>query len=187
MVELLRKYMVIPIALLGLSIVFFVLSIILEIAKGNDSILRKKLRIGGLILALQGLAVQGAWPSSSCYERAPPEVVVDSASAETTTLAVDLEQSNTIEAKIRYGEHEKFSFIILAGDRVVQWGAVTPSDQRMNSPEETVVIAIDPSKVSGGTTYSLLIVWGQLAELSSTLQADAVNTIGRYQLIVHGE
>ncbi len=187
MVELLRKYLVIPIALLGLSIVFIVLSIILEIAKGNDSILRKKLRIGGLILALQGLAVQGAWPSSSCYERAPPEFAVDSAYAEASTLEVDLGQSNTIEAQIRYGEHETFSFIILAGDRVVQWGAVTPSDQRMNSPEETVVITIDPARVSGGTTYTLLIVWGRIADLPETITVDQVNNIGRYQLIIKGE
>jgi len=187
MLEFLRKYLVIPIALLGLSIVFIVLSIILEIAKGNDSILRKKLRIGGLILALQGLAVQGAWPSSSCYERASPVFVVDSASAEMPTLELDLEQSNTIEARIHFGENQDFTFIIVAGNRVVQWGAVTPLDQRMDSPEETVLIEIDPAKVSGGFTYTLLIICGQAEDVAPVLEVDQVNTIGRYQLIVNGE
>ena len=187
MVELLRKYLVIPIALLGLSIIFIVLSIILEIAKGHGSILRKKLRVGGLILALQGLAVQGAWPSASCYERAPPEFVVDSAYAEASTLEVDLGQSNTIQAKVHFGENEDFSFIILAGDRVAQWGAVTPLDQEMDSAEETVVIAIDPARISGGATYTLLIVWGRIVDLPETITVDQFNSIGRYQLIVKGE
>jgi ABC-type glycerol-3-phosphate transport system substrate-binding protein len=75
---LLRKYLIIPVILLGLSIVFIILSIMLFISKGNDSILRKKLRIGGLILALQGVAIQGVWPSSGqeCYVQAVPEIQV---------------------------------------------------------------------------------------------------------------
>jgi len=187
MTEFLRRYLVIPVILLGLSIVFVVLSIILEISKGNDSILRRKPRIGGLILALQGVAIQGAWPSASCYERAPPQFVLDSTSPETTTIELDLEETNTIEASIRYGEHEKFTFVILDNKHVIQWGAVTPSDRRMNSPEETVVMAIDPAKVSSGTTYKLLVLWGQYADFPSTLEADAINAIGSYQLIVQGE
>jgi len=50
-----------------------------------------------------------------------------------------------------------------------------------------VVMAIDPAKVSSGTTYKLLVLWGQYADFPSTLEADAINAIGSYQLIVQGE
>jgi hypothetical protein len=186
-IQLLRKYLVIPIVLLALSTVFVLLSIILAIKKGNHSILRKKLRIGGLILALQGLAVQGAWPGGSCYERGLPKVTVDSASAQANTLEVDLSQSSTVEAKILYGEGFNYTFIVLADDRVVQWGAVEPLDGKMDDRTETVIIALDPARFSNGSTYTLLIVPYQVVDLSPTLTDEPQDTIGRYQLIVKGE
>jgi ABC-type glycerol-3-phosphate transport system substrate-binding protein len=76
MSEPFHRYVVVPVLICGLSLVFVVLCLMLFISGGNDKILRKKLLIGGLILALQGVAVQGVWASGSCYERASPQQTI---------------------------------------------------------------------------------------------------------------
>jgi hypothetical protein len=189
MIEILRKYIVVPVALLGLSIAFIILSIALSAAKGKDSILRKKLRIGGLILAMQGLTAQGVWPSAGCYVPAPPECTVELGSSE-QAVELNLEESNTVEATIHYGDQQLFTFAVVADNSVVQSGIVVPIDQRMDSPEEKVTISIDPNKVASGRQYQLHILQGQYEEEASiivAIVADSSDVIASFPLIVRGQ
>lgn len=154
MVELMRKYLVIPVVLLGLGMVFIVLSVILVLTKGSDPVLRKKLRIGGLILALQGMAVQGAWPGPSreCYARAEPEFEAQE------MIEVNLTENPAVEALVRFGWGESFSYAIYSqGRQLVQEGDLPAADGKMDAEEEKVIINLDPALFSAGGLYTLEI------------------------------
>jgi hypothetical protein len=156
MLGYMRRFLVIPIALLGLSIAFIVLSVILVITKGSDPVLRKKLRIGGLILALQGVAVQGAWsgPARECYARAEPEFEAQE------MIEVNLAENPAVEAVIRFGWDESFSYAIYNQDRqLVQEGELPAADGEIDAEEEAVIISLDPARFSDGGLYILEIRW----------------------------
>jgi hypothetical protein len=183
MAGLLRRYFVIPVGLCGLSIVFIIFCIILRISKKNDAILRKKLRIGGLILALQAVAIQGAWAGATCYERKTPEFAVSDSVSESDVLEVNLKETSEILAMIKYGERRYFSFAIVRKDSVIQSGAVNPFDGRMDSLDEKVTIPVDPNKVSIGT-YELRVFWGAMQGKAGIFRASPLKT---YKLIVRSE
>ena len=109
MIELIRRFLIIPVILLGLSVVFVALSLILVITKNKDPILRNKLRIGGLILALQGAAIQGAWSSSETCYQVSPLFSVDEVST-TGIIDLNLKETNEIVATLHYGDYGEFSF-----------------------------------------------------------------------------
>ena len=142
--------------LLGLSSIFIVLSVILVITKGSDPVLRKKLRIGGLILALQGVAVNGAWsgPARECYAIAEPEFEAPA------MIEVNLTENPAVEALIHFGWDEPFSYAIYdESHQSVQEGELSAADGKMDSEEETVIISLDAALFSGGGLYVLEIRW----------------------------
>jgi len=183
MAEMLRKHIVVPSVLFGLSIAFIILSIILFFQKGNDVVLRKKLRIGGLILALQAVAIQGAWAGATCYERRTPEFAVSDGVSESDVIDLNLKETSEIVAMIKYGERLDFSFAVVLKNFVIQSGAVNPSDGRMDSLDEKATIPIDPNKVSIGT-YELRVFKGPLQNTAGIMKDTPLKT---YKLIIRSE
>jgi hypothetical protein len=100
-----KKELYIPLILIGLSVVFVVVSFLLWLLRGNDSLLKKKLRIGALILLLSGTAVgySGCW---SCYFTLPDNRFV----VEDHTL--DISVTNKITGQIHHRAGEDFWYLI---------------------------------------------------------------------------
>jgi hypothetical protein len=183
MTEMLRKHIVMPIVLFGLSIAFIILCLILFVHKGNAAVLRKKLRIGGLLLALQAVAVQGAWPGARCYEGPAPRCALSESAPESGELVLNIKETNEIEAMVLDGLGIDFSFAVVGEDSVIQSGAVKPFDGRMDSREEKVTISLDPEKVLPGT-YELRIFHGILGANTKILKVEPSK---KYTLVVLNE
>ncbi len=183
MAELLRKYIVLPLGLCALGIVFVILCMLLLANKGNDQVLRKKLRIGALILALQAVAIQGAWSAGSCYERKGPEFALRNSAFESGVIDLNLKETRQIAATIKFGERADFSFAVIGKSMVIHSGAVNPSDGRMDSSDENVTLLIDPDKVAVGN-YELRVFWGAAQSPAGFLRATPMRI---YRLIVRDE
>jgi len=183
MTEVLRKYVVLPVILLGLAAAFVVLCALVVINRGNDRLLRRKLRIGGLILALQAVGTQGAWPAASCYERVTPEVTVSTSASETGLIELNLKESSRITATVKYGARLRFSYAVIGQGAVIASGAVDPVDGRMDSGEETVAILMDPNALSTGT-YELRIFQVAPMQPKYLLRMTPIRT---YRLAVRNE
>jgi hypothetical protein len=181
--EVIRKYIVVPVILLGLGIAFLILCFLLFISKGNDLILRKKLRIGGLILALQAVAIQGVWPGARCYEGPAPKFVASESALESGTIELNIRETSEVEATLRDATGFDLFFAVVVNESVIQSGAVKASDGRLDSREEKVTIDIDPEKVSAGT-YELRLFWGKYNNKIKILKAQPFKT---YTLNVRSE
>lgn len=185
--DLVRKFLTVPVLVAGLGIVFLALSLLLLITKGNVRVLGAKLRVGALIIALQAIAVQGAWTAGSCYERPepPPTVSIPESALDSDGIHLNLKESTEIRVTLHRSAYRYFRFQIAHRSflkwQTVQSGKVVAIDGSENSSrEEKAAMTIDPTKVPPGV-YELRILWG-----NSQPDAEATR-FATYRLIVVDE
>jgi hypothetical protein len=73
-----KKEILIPIILIVLGLIFILINAFIYFTKGNSWFIKKKLKVGALILSLSGILACGSPPKVSCYDQAPSKEYTDS-------------------------------------------------------------------------------------------------------------
>ncbi len=102
-----------PISIVGLFIIFGIVSFLVIITKRHPFWIHKKLKIGALLIYLTSASV--GCPIVSCYAQVVDyENIIDiDQQASENTIITDLAVSDTISGNISYRISEKFSFAII--------------------------------------------------------------------------
>jgi hypothetical protein len=136
-----KKELYLPLVLIGLSAAFIAVSFLVWITRGNDSLLKKKLRIGALILSLSGIGT-GCW-TTTCYEGYPEDYFVLDGMDTNREIELDLTISNILRGKIENRRGEGYWFLITDQDSVeVQTGILEALDGAFNERAEEFEIAV---------------------------------------------
>jgi len=139
-----KKEIYIPLVLIGLSVAFVVVSFLVWITRGNDSLLKKKLRIGGFILLLSGAAI-GCKCEGTCYLTIPDNQFYVEDHGNGSRIELDMSVTNKLNGRInhREDEAEDFWYLIRAqnGDEI-QRGNVEPLDGAYDEYEEEFEILV---------------------------------------------
>jgi hypothetical protein len=140
-----KKEIYIPLILIGLSVAFVVVSFLLWLSRGNDTLLKKKLRIGALIISLSGIAL-GCWSERdcvSCYLVIPDNQFIVEDQNIGGGIVLDMSVTNKLTGKITHRADEDFWYLIRGqnGDEV-QRGMVDPLDGAYDEPEEEFEILV---------------------------------------------
>jgi hypothetical protein len=113
-----KKELYLPLVLIGLSAAFIVVSFLIWITRGNNSLLKKKLRIGAIILSLTGTAI--GCESRTCYvplnDAGQNLIVLNGETYPDGTFILNLALGNWIQGNIHYPTANEYSFQILDGD-----------------------------------------------------------------------
>jgi hypothetical protein len=137
-----KKELYIPLILIGLSVAFVVVSFLVWITRGNDSLLKKKLRIGGFILLLSGAAV-GCKCDSSCYIVARENQFIVEDQYIGGRLALDMSETNKLTGLVsNYTSKNLWYLIEDHNDNEIQRGAVEPLDGAFDEHSEDFEILV---------------------------------------------
>ena len=157
---MLKKEILIPCYIIVLSIVFVIISALVIITKGRTSLLKKKLKIGAMIISLTAMVSgcgPGPQPMVLCYEMVLPDCFEISESKYVNDedyvgeeISVDLSLNAILKGTIIYREAKEFSFIIAdTKNTIKQRGEISPYDGEFDSETEKFEIAVDPEIPSG--------------------------------------
>ena len=140
-----KKEIYLPVVIIGLSVAFVVVSFLVWITRGNDSLLKKKLRIGGLILLLSGAAV-GCRCEDSCYLVAQENQFVVEDQYIGGRIVLDMSVTNKLTGLVSNYTSVDFWYLIEDyNDNEIQRGAVEPLDGAYDEAYEEfeVLVRID--------------------------------------------
>jgi hypothetical protein len=95
---MIKKEIVIPIIIVCLSLIFILINILVFFTKGNNRFIKKKLKVGAMILTLTGIIACHTVPKPTCYDvtTIPPK-------GETDSIANAIKQDS-----IKVAENQKF-------------------------------------------------------------------------------
>jgi len=177
----LRKYLVVPMLLVGLGTAFAIVCVLLALNRGSATLLRRKLRIGAMILTLQGVATTGSMASATCYDQS---VVpwIEPTSSETGTIHVAAGSPVVLEGIVVDAMYEEVCYALFSGDELVTWGQVEAADGTWDSDEEPVRLTISPELIEPGRAYDLRVMWGPFSGPEEILAAEPYQVVDTYTL-----
>lgn len=145
-----KKEIYLPLVLIGLSAAFITVSFLVWLTRGNDSLLKKKLRIGAMILLLTGTAV-GCSPEPSCYVPNPTdEIDIGNGIYPGGEIQLDLNISNVIAGTIMYPSSQVYTFQILDGEGgILDRGPIEAVDGKYNDNYEEFELSVREDMTSG--------------------------------------
>jgi hypothetical protein len=108
-----KKEILIPIILIVLGLIFILIHFFIYFTKGNSWFIKKKLKVGVLILSLSGIFACGSPPKVSCYDQAPSKEHTDSIAIvkrqDSITNADKQKQIEDSIANVKEGQKKKDS------------------------------------------------------------------------------
>jgi hypothetical protein len=138
-----KKELYIPLILIGLSVAFVVVSFLLWLSRGNDSLLKKKLRIGAIILSLTGTAVGCGGCGETCYLKIPDNQFYLEDHGSVGRIELDMSATNKLTGMIRHRIDEDFWYLIRKQNgEEIQRGNVEPLDGAYDESEEEFEILV---------------------------------------------
>jgi hypothetical protein len=152
----------VTLALVGLGVVFGVLSLLVWMSRGHPGLIRHKLGVGALLLSFAALLAGGAvgCPEThvTCYiPLSDAEVVSNRISLRdlgpNNILVIDLQQSAVVTGNILHVRGTTFSFSVTQGQAVLQSNDIDASDGAFDEDVEEFQITIDSNIPAG--TYTL--------------------------------
>jgi len=149
-----KKEFFTPLVLAGLAIAFIVVSALVWLSKGNPGLVRRKLRLGGMLLALTG-AVNGCGGlTGMCYDVAMSNEFSVSDVEQDGAVHLDLPSNNNVAGTIYQRQGDKFSFRLLdQKEQEVQRADIEALDGKYDENTEEFKLAI--KKDLGTGSYSL--------------------------------
>ena len=150
-----KKELYLPLVLIGLSAAFIVVSLLVWITRGNDSLLKKKLRIGAMILMLTGTAVGCNCTEVTCYIGTRPNMVYfDDGTTMDGEIHLDLNIGNIVTGTIESPSSPVYTFQILDDeDVIIDRGPIEAIDGKYDDRLEAFELSVREDITSG--TYDL--------------------------------
>jgi hypothetical protein len=134
-------------ALLGIS--FVVVSALVVVTRGHPYLVRRKLKIGALLLSISGVAA-GCGPTTTCYVPALDYAVsLDPTSGGSGGIVVDLAVSDTLQGTFENRSGTEFSYQLRDTNGVVGSGDIYPADGVLDQPTERFRIVLGTSLAVG--------------------------------------
>ena len=146
-----KKELYLPLVLIALSAAFIAVSFLVWITRGNDSLLKKKLRIGALILSLTGVAT-GCWSSEEiyCYVPSVGSAIIVEDTRPHGTIELDMSVTNKLSGEIYPADGEELQYAITdQNDQDVQTGAVEALDGAFDEKLEEFELVVRSDIATG--------------------------------------
>ena len=155
-----KKELFIPFIVAGLGVAFLLISLLVFLSRGNGALIRKKLKIGGLIISLSGLAA--GCPGPTCYDPVANNQFSIDSSQGYRELLLNLSEENTITGKLYEPIGTDFTYRIFnQASESVQQGPILATDGAFDSSNEQFTITVDSSLSDG--VYDLCLYTGSLS------------------------
>jgi hypothetical protein len=140
-----KKELYLPLVLIGLSAAFIAVSFLVWITSGNDSLLKKKLRIGALIISLSGIAL-GCWSErdcSTCYLVAQENQFIVEDQHMGGRIVLEMSVTNKLTGMVDNYTSDNFWYLIEDyNDNEIQRGTVDPLDGAFDEYSEEFEIPV---------------------------------------------
>lgn len=150
---MIKKEVLIPIALAGLGIVFSIILLAVFISRGKSEFwVSKKMKIGAVIISLSSFAVQQSCVPVTCYEPAMPDQMYITTNSQ-GEIIMNLNDSTVIRGILYERQSIEFSFNIadtLKSDSIIQKGEILPVDGNFDESNEDFYLKIN-SNIAEGT------------------------------------
>ncbi len=173
--------------LAGLSIVFIIISIMVILTKENPYFIKKKLKIGAVIITLTGMisSFQCQWNDSEkkggqpvCYAPLPSNDIMITSSNDLcdsdltgSEICIDLTEHDSLSGTIQFYDGTGFSFLIIdESGNVIQQENIITQDGILDEDSEDFEIIINDSIETG--TYILAFFSTDIEEQSEIYMED---------------
>jgi len=160
-----RKDVWIPVAVIGLGVAFATVSLLVRASRGNPWLIRRKLRLGALLLSLGWTAAgcsEGG--STTCYAPLPPEHVEFDAefwSEVDARLVLDLSAGHALTGQIYRRTTTSFAYRLLAADQTErQRGELVALDGAFDAASEA--FSLDLGAAVAPADYELVVYAGEV-------------------------
>lgn len=142
-----KKSYVLPVVIIGLSIVFALISIGVYFTRGKSKFwISKKMLIGSFLLSLTAITNHSC--TGTCYEDEDPSNLINlNGALYRNTIVIDLNQTTTITGWLYDRNDTDYSFMVTDTLNIdtVQVGDVKPIDGEFNEYSEDIMIELDSS------------------------------------------
>ena len=154
-----RKQILVPVLVAVLSVAFVFVSFLVFVTRGNASLIRKKLKLGAVILSLTGVVLGGCREGEiTCYAPILPSDRIEFYSPGVTEdgIYLNLAVRYIIEGTIYERRSDAFSFDIIDESRnEVQSGDIAAIDGAYDTETELFLIAVRRDLPVGAYTLSI--------------------------------
>lgn len=144
---MIKKSHILPVVIIGLSIVFAIISIGVYLTKGKSRFwISKKMLIGSFLLSLTAITNHSC--TGTCYEEENPSNYIQLNGFEyRNTIVIDLNQTTTITGWLYDRTDTDYSFMITdsLNTDTIQVGVVKPIDEKFDEYNEEISIELDSS------------------------------------------
>lgn len=151
---MMRREHWIPLAVLGLTLAFVLVSWLVRLSRGHPWLIRRKLRLGALLLGLTGAAAGcGEGGTATCYLPAPvDEIYFDSQFRGQDGLVLDLGQGSELSGDLNGRSDSAYSYQILVDGTEARRGAVVAADGAFDAVTELFRIPLTPAGLPAAGT-----------------------------------
>jgi len=160
-----RKEFWVPLAVVGLTALFAVVSLLVRATRGNPWFIRRKLAVGATLLTLTWAASGCSGDDGpggggvTCYVPVPPnQFTFDAELFADGRLVVDLDEDAVIEGHVRDRSGEAFAFLLNDPDGEVARGSVAAVDGAFDENTEAISLDLGASLTPGD--YEILFYVG---------------------------
>ncbi len=149
---MIQKESLSPIYLAGLVVAFGVISFLVYLTRGNPALVKKKLKLGGIIIAMTGVISGCGHEEAMCYVPSPAsnEFSLSHQHFGDNGLAIDLTQSSTLSGGIDFRSGNEFSYRLTSEVEVEkQRGDIQALDNAFDEDSEEFEINLQTNLESG--------------------------------------
>ncbi len=162
---MIRRELWVPLAVAILTLTFLLVSWLVRLSRGNPWLMRRKLRLGAILLGLTWAAAgctpdptsPESDPRGTCYYPAPRDhVTFDLRFYSDHGLVLDLAQGSALTGTIEGHTANAYAFLLLdSGSREIQRGDVQPLDGAFDAAFEPFRLEIKPDRLPAAATLRI--------------------------------
>ena len=145
-----NKGILTTIAIVALSAAFFTISFLVYVSKGNPALVKRKLKIGAMLLLLTSTII-GCQQAVTCYEPARVNIIELNLEQDSQyNYKINLDSNNSVPGKISNRSNNLFSFQLTDTNEIEkQRGDILPKDGKFDSEIENFEFKIVDTLTSG--------------------------------------
>jgi len=172
-----KKEFYVPLIIISLSALFIVVSFMVFISNSNQYWLKRKLKLGAIILSLSA-SISACQPFATCYDPAPADYMY-LINTQNNEIQLNISQTNEIKGIITPPLTKQYSFRITDSNYIeVQRDNIFADDGAFDEDSEEFTIKVDTSLNSG--KYFLYLFTQKKED-----QPDSVNAWYKYKLFIN--
>jgi len=151
-----KENIITPIIVIGLSLAFITVSLLVSVLNGNSKLVKAKLKIGALIITLTAFVNTNSFSQKTCYKTTAISAETISFDTQSENLTIKIHEGDKVlSGKIENFESNQYFFTISdSADKVIHKGEAKAIDGKFDSDKENFEIHL--GKLTTGN-YALKI------------------------------